>query len=215
MSCPHVAGVAAYVKTFHPNWSPSAIKSALMTTAFPMDAPRNQGAEFAYGSGHINPVKAIDPGLVYDTVEGDNIRFLCSIGYDEGSIKIIAGNNTSCPKNSTKMLPRDFNYPTLTALVPAGKPFKVTFHRTVTNVGVARSTYNATIAALSELEIKVVPQVLSFKSLTEKMSYKVTVSGKALGGRSMVSATLIWSDDTHDVRNPVVIHTYEAISGAV
>lgn len=64
MSCPHVAGVAAYVKTFHPHWSPSAIKSALMTTAFPMDAPRNQGAEFAYGSGHINPVKAIDPGLV-------------------------------------------------------------------------------------------------------------------------------------------------------
>ncbi|XP_012472763.1 subtilisin-like protease SBT4.4 [Gossypium raimondii] len=214
MSCPHVAGVAAYVKTFHPHWSPSAIKSALMTTAFPMDAPRNQGAEFAYGSGHINPVKAIDPGLVYDTVEGDNIRFLCSIGYDEGSIKIIAGNNTSCPKNSTKMLPRDFNYPTLTALVPAGKPFKVTFHRTVTNVGAARSAYNATIAALSELEIKVVPQVLSFKSLTEKMSYKVTVSGKALGGRSMVSATLIWSDDTHDVRNPVVIHTYEAISGS-
>ncbi|MBA0609778.1 hypothetical protein Godav_010717 [Gossypium davidsonii] len=146
MSCPHVAGVAAYVKTFHPHWSPSAIKSALITTAFPMDAPRNQGAEFAYGSGHVNPVKAIDPGLVYDTVEGDNIRFLCSIGYDEGSIKIIAGNNTSCPKNSTKMLPRDFNYPTLTALVPAGKPFKVTFHRTVTNVAVARSTYNATIA---------------------------------------------------------------------
>lgn len=32
MSCPHVAGAAAYVKTFHPGWSPSAIKSALMTT---------------------------------------------------------------------------------------------------------------------------------------------------------------------------------------
>ena len=32
MSCPHVAGAAAYVKTFHPDWSPSAIKSSLMTT---------------------------------------------------------------------------------------------------------------------------------------------------------------------------------------
>lgn len=32
MSCPHVGGVAAYVKSFHPKWSPSAIKSAIMTT---------------------------------------------------------------------------------------------------------------------------------------------------------------------------------------
>lgn len=32
MSCPHVSGAAAYVKSFHPTWSPSAIQSALMTT---------------------------------------------------------------------------------------------------------------------------------------------------------------------------------------
>lgn len=32
MACPHVTGAAAFIKSVHGRWSPSMIKSALMTT---------------------------------------------------------------------------------------------------------------------------------------------------------------------------------------
>lgn len=32
MSCPHISAVVALLKTIHPDWSPAAINSALITT---------------------------------------------------------------------------------------------------------------------------------------------------------------------------------------
>ncbi|KAL0385714.1 UNVERIFIED_CONTAM: Subtilisin-like protease SBT4.3 [Sesamum radiatum] len=87
MSCPHVAGAAAYVKSFHPDWSPSATKSALMTTAWRMDPTKDSLAEFSYGTGHIDPVKAVDPGLVYETFTEDYINLLCSLGYNTATLR--------------------------------------------------------------------------------------------------------------------------------
>ncbi|KAL4572678.1 hypothetical protein LXL04_019460 [Taraxacum kok-saghyz] len=96
MACPHVAGIAAYIKTFNPTWSPTAIKSALMTTASAMSADINTDAEFAYGAGNVNPMKAMNPGLVYDAVELDYISFLCQGGYNSRDITIIIGVNSDC-----------------------------------------------------------------------------------------------------------------------
>ncbi|XP_057432654.1 subtilisin-like protease SBT4.3 [Lotus japonicus] len=47
------AGIAAYVKALHLDWSPAAIKSAIMTSARPMNGSnlKEQIGEYAYGSG--------------------------------------------------------------------------------------------------------------------------------------------------------------------
>ncbi|KAI6669312.1 hypothetical protein NL676_004197 [Syzygium grande] len=81
MACPHVTAIVAYIKSFHPSWSPAAIKSALMTTALPMSAEINSEAEFAYGAGQLNPIQSLHPGLLYDANETDYVNFLCGQNY--------------------------------------------------------------------------------------------------------------------------------------
>ncbi|PON36943.1 Peptidase S8, subtilisin-related [Parasponia andersonii] len=151
MACPHVAGSAAYVKTFHPDWSPSAIKSSLMTTALLVNNTSNDDREFGNGSGHVNHTQAINLGLVYETSGEDYIKFLCSIGYDETKIKLISGFNTSCPRGSEKGSPKDLNYPSFATQVPAKQSFRVEFHRRVKNVGHANSSYKAKIFSSTSL----------------------------------------------------------------
>ncbi|KAF8090578.1 hypothetical protein N665_0472s0011 [Sinapis alba] len=206
MSCPHVAGVAAYIKTFHPHWSASAVKSAIMTTAWAMNASKNAEAEFAYGSGHVNPTVAVDPGLVYDIAKEDYLNMLCSLDYSVNGISTLAGGAFTCSKES-KLNVRDLNYPSMTAKVSASSSSDITFSRTVTNVGENGSTYKAKLAGDPKLNIKVDPETLSFKSSGEKKSFTVTVSGKSLASISgIVSASLIWSDGSHNVRSPIVVN---------
>ncbi|KAG0466580.1 hypothetical protein HPP92_017544 [Vanilla planifolia] len=80
MACPNVTAVAAYIKSFNPTWSPAAIQSELITTTYIMNSTKNADAEFSYGAGNVNPVAALNPGLVYDADEGDYVKFLCGEG---------------------------------------------------------------------------------------------------------------------------------------
>lgn len=206
MSCPHVSGAAAYIKTIHPDWSPSAIKSALMTTAWPMNSSQTAN-EFSYGSGHINPRQAADPGLVYESFKEDHIKFLCNLGYNGPKLKQIAGENITCPEGSKKSLVKDLNYPSMAAKVEFEQLVVVTFHRTVTNVGPANSTYKASVNPSLVMNIIVVPEVLVFEYPNQKKSFNVTVLAAPLGDEVILSGSLVWSDGIHRVRSPIAIHT--------
>ncbi|EOA29691.1 hypothetical protein CARUB_v10016212mg [Capsella rubella] len=182
MSCPHISGVAAFLKTFHPRWSASMIQSAIMTTAQPMKAstsPSDDMAEFAYGAGHVSPIAAVHPGLVYELTKSDHITFLCGLNYTGKILRLIS--------------------------VAATEPFNLTFRRTVTNVGKANSNYKAKVLG-SELTIRVIPDVLSMKSMYNKRSFTVVVSGKGPQADKVASAHLIWSDGSHSVKSPIVIY---------
>ncbi|KAG9445462.1 hypothetical protein H6P81_016802 [Aristolochia fimbriata] len=211
MSCPHVSGAAAYVKSFHPTWSPAAIKSALMTTAHPMSNTSNKDAEFAYGAGHIDPMKAVDPGLVYDAQKSDYIQMLCNTGYGTDNVRLISGDNTtSCPETPVGTA-RDLNYPTMAVKVDAaGTKFSFDFSRTVTNVGPPDSTYTAAVFSSHDpdlLNITVTPAVLKFSSENEKQSFVVSVSGGELKSITLLTAQLVWTDVAlHSVRSPIVVY---------
>ncbi|KAJ9160206.1 hypothetical protein P3X46_025627 [Hevea brasiliensis] len=203
MACPHATGAAAYVKSFHPTWSPAAIKSALMTTAFAMNSEINPEAEFAYGAGHINPVKAIDPGLIYDAEPLDYVKFLCGQGYNTSLLQMVTGDNSSCSK-ATNGTVWDLNYPSFALSTSPSEFISRVYNRIVTNVGSPTSTYKATVTSPQGLKIQVNPSILSFTSLGEKLAFALTIEGTL--DDSMVSAFLVWDDGVHQVRSPITVY---------
>lgn len=211
MSCPHVSGVAALLKARHPEWSPAAIKSALMTTAYVHDNNHNPlkdsstgapSTPYDHGAGHINPLKAIDPGLIYDIGAQDYFEFLCAQELTPTQIKVFATySNRSCHHSLANS--GDLNYPAISVVFPE-KVSVLTFHRTVTNVGHSGSHYHVRVSPFQGASIKVEPATLNFTGKHHKLSYKVTFTTRSrklapeFGG-------LMWSDGVHKVRSPIVI----------
>ncbi|KAF3433600.1 hypothetical protein FNV43_RR24702 [Rhamnella rubrinervis] len=206
MACPHATAAAAYVKSFQPSWTPAAIRSSLITTAKPMRSDLNPEAEFAYGSGLLNPLKAPFPGLIYDIDELDYVKFLCGEGYTTKLLQIVTGiNSISCSEVNINGTVSDLNYPSFIISSPPSESFSHVFHRTVTNVGSPTSRYKANLAAPFGINITVEPSVLTFTSLNQKQSFMLKIQGKT--DKFIVSASLLWDDGVNfQVRSPIVVH---------
>ncbi|KAG5582745.1 hypothetical protein H5410_053372 [Solanum commersonii] len=210
MSCPHLAGVAALLKSAHPDWSPAAIKSAIMTTADlvnlgndPIQDETLEPADLlAIGSGHVNPSRANDPGLIYDIQPEDYIPYLCGLNYTDDQVSIIVKKKVHC----TSSIPQsELNYPSFS--IPKESSAQ-TYTRTVTNVGEAISAYTVKVSGLKGVEVAVSPKILKFTVLNQKASYNVTVKTLDLTGHSQ--GYIVWSSDRYSVRSP--IHVFPHIS---
>lgn len=175
-----------------------------------MSSRVDKDAEFAYGAGQVNPLKARSPGLVYDMDEMAYIQFLCKEGYSGTSISVLVGSKSI---NCSALLPAfghdSLNYPTIQLNVKnKQEPTLAVFRRRVTNVGPSKSVYNAIIRTPKGVNITVKPTSLSFSRALEVRSFKVVVRANPMSGSKLLSGSLIWKSTRHAIRSPIVIYKF-------
>lgn len=218
MACPHASGIAALVRSVHPKWSPAAIKSAIMTTADVTDHSGNPimdgdkpAGVFAIGAGHINPVRAIDPGLIYDIRPEEYVTHLCTLGYTKSDILTITHRNVSCREILKMNRGFSLNYPSISVTFKHGMRSKMV-RRRVTNVGSPNSTYLLEVMAPKEVRVIVKPQRLVFTDINQSLSFRVWfISRKRIRKDKMSfrQGHLAWVNSNnssfHKVKSPISV----------
>ena len=208
MASPHVAGLALLLKQAHPTWGPGAIKSALMTSAYStlddgLAGLSNGLLPWSQGSGHVQPNKAADPGLVYNSGGNDWIKYQCKVN------KPAVVPASDCTTIGTLSETSDLNLPSLTAATVIGS---VTFPRNVTNVGATSATYTAA-ASVPGFTTVVTPSSLTLApGASASFTVKLTATTAAEGVWNY--GQLVWSDGAggHSVRAPIQAKVGKPIS---
>ena len=197
MATPHVTGVSLLLKQAHPTWSPAAIKSALMTSAFDtlddgLAGMQNGKLPWSQGAGFISPNKAIDPGLVYDMGKADFVKYQCLT-----QKALVAASD--CTTFGTLDQTYNLNLPSITLGSMVGP---TVVKRTVTNVGTSSATYTST-ASLTTMTVAVAPTSLTLTP-GQSANFTVTVTPTAATPKfTWQYGSLSWTDGTHVVRSPL------------
>ena len=184
MSSPHMTALGALIHQAHPDWSPMMIKSALMTTAY-------QGHDydpFNWGAGHVDPNKATDPGLVFDSNLTDWLSFLKGQNLYTGPEPAIDASNL----NSASIAIGDM----------AGAQ---TVSRVAKSVGSTSETYTFSTTGLPG--IQATPSVTSFTAAPGSSTpWTVTFLNTGTPLLTYSKGFIVWTGDKgHVVRMPVAI----------
>jgi len=212
MAAPHIAGIAALLKHNHPQWSPAAIKSAIMTTADRLDLNGDPIADeytgeaniFAMGSGQVNPSAANDPGLIYDIQPNHYIYYLCSLGFTSKQVTVIARHQVECTDVMDSSV-GELNYPSISVSLGSGQ--KKLISRTVTNVGEANEVYTLQLEEPKGVRMTVSPYKLQFHKLGQKRKFSIEFSNKGVprSKGEVLEGQLLWISRRHEVRSPVSV----------
>jgi len=212
MSSPHVAGLMALMDQAHPDWSPAAVKSALMTTSYQdvVDNDRVTPANpFAMGAGHVDPSDAaaegslFNPGLIYEAEYDDYQGFLCDIG-PEALIDPVA-TCADLEANGVPTVARELNLPSIGVANLAGS---VTITREVTSVvtGGDPIEYTVSVEAPEGYTVTVSPETFTLASGATQ-SFDVTFANESAPIREWAFGSLTWmsADETYVAYSPIAV----------
>lgn len=207
MSSPVMAGMFLLLDEAHPTWSPAAVKSAVMTTAYQdvRDNDRTTAAQpFDFGAGHVSaPTQAVDPGLVYDAGFSDFLGFYCG---STARNDVFANPDATCGGLAGAGVPttvENLNYPTIGVASLAGTK---TVKRTVTNVSGSEATFTASVENPPGMEISVSPSTLTLASGV-KGTFDVTITNiTAPVNTDWVFGAVTWTSAGVEVRSNVAVY---------
>jgi subtilisin family serine protease len=200
MSTPHVAGVAALLLQANPEWAPSDIKSALMTTAHQaLTRPEGEPAAtpFGYGAGHIVPNDALNPGLVYPVSNDEYDAFACGAPQpvlDDARCNALATDGLS-------FAGADLNQPSISVARLANE---ATVQRRVVNVSDQASTYSAQITAPAGIGVSVNPASISLGP-GQAATFDVTLRYESGPLDLWRFGSLTWSNNEASVFSPIAV----------
>jgi hypothetical protein len=200
MSTPHVAGIAALLMQAHPEWGPSAIKSAMMTSARQdLVASDGEGVAipFDYGAGHIVPNDSLNPGLVYDVTDDEFDAFAC--GTDSPGVS--GERCTELENAGVSFAAADLNLPSIGLARLANEQI---VSRRVTNVSDESQTYTASVTAPPGILVAVTPSNLALGAgQTATFDVRFTYESGPLDLWRFGSLT--WSSNDHSVYSTIAV----------
>ena len=176
VSAPHVAGLAAYLRGLHPDWSPARVKSAMMTTARPLEGA---SGPFAEGAGRVSSTALLDPGLVLDSRPSAWRHFL------DGSVRT-----------------RDLNLPSVAVGRLLGR---ATVVRRFTSVARTTETYTVSVTGLRGIDAVVRPSVVTLRPGQTRRVLVRLVATPMAPLDTYARGALTVTGPSHSARLPMVV----------